>query len=185
MQRVLCLGDAHTHQLRSAARAACSQGGGLLNICSLALIWGGRAVDIPAHTKQSRYKSRHRGATPLTSAIQNGGSVAHQRKEGHLQKIQFTPVSVTESDPCIGSLYFLLALEGATRITTILYYVEDCSLEAGGGGTATLPPPPTAPSPKVRCFTLWHLCLFYGLMLWNTVQASSSSKMLRYAECGI
>ena len=52
MQRVPFLGAAHAHQLRSAARAACSQGHGRLNICSLALTWGERAVDKTAHTKR-------------------------------------------------------------------------------------------------------------------------------------
>lgn len=52
MQRVPFLGAAHARQLRSAARAACSWGHELLHICSLALMWGERAVDKAAHTKQ-------------------------------------------------------------------------------------------------------------------------------------
>lgn len=51
-------------------------------------------------------------------------------------------------------------------------------LETGGGDIPTLPSPSTVPSPKVRCFTVWHHGPFYGWMLRNTVQGSLGSKLL-------
>lgn len=72
-QRVPFLGAAHARQLRSAARAACSGGHGLFNTCSLALMWGERAVDKAAHTAQGRHESGHGRAASLTSVIKTRG----------------------------------------------------------------------------------------------------------------
>lgn len=66
---------------------------GPLTTRSLALVWGQRAGDKAAHTKQSRQQQDAEGQMPLTSAIRNMASVAHHRSEGHLQEI---PVSVTQ-----------------------------------------------------------------------------------------
>lgn len=182
MQRMPHLGAAHACQLRSAARAACSQGHGLLNRCSLALTWWRRAVDKAVGTKQSRHEPGHEEASPLTSAIKNGGSHAHQRREGHLQEIQFTPCLLQRGlvTRVKGSFLFFWLWRGPQGL------LPPCMLKpgpggrwrAGGGGTPTLPPPSTVPSPKVRCFTVRHVGLFYGLMLRNTVQGSLCSKML-------
>lgn len=74
-------------------------------------------------TEQARAGCR--GAAPLAPDIKHTASPARHGREGHLQEMP-VPVTHSISHPCRGTRSVLLALEGATGITSTLH-VEACS----------------------------------------------------------